>query len=244
MENPHCDNETLEGDIASLELLNEALEKSRNESAASIESVREEFKTQVTRLEGRLTSSINELQRSLREQVRNAVSSRSSLETRINTYKRTLTSSLSSLRSEVSRKHPKERYVYCPSSYTRNPHSKTCIRHFELSKTWSEAKQYCEARGEYLATFETLESSVWFVNLRKTDSAWSSGYEIWVGGQYVSGKWRWRGKTNALADTVYWGRGEPTGRGEYCVSSYEHADYGFNNDECHHRHYFVCEKTR
>ena len=49
----------------------------------------------------------------------------------------------------------------CSSGYKLNPVTRTCIRLVQESVTWHTAKARCEAGGEYLAVFPTLESVQW-----------------------------------------------------------------------------------
>ena len=58
----------------------------------------------------------------------------------------------------------------CPKDYKFNPFSKTCVRLVGEKKTWEDAKSYCEADEEYLATFETVESANWLIHQRKSDA--------------------------------------------------------------------------
>ena len=57
----------------------------------------------------------------------------------------------------------------CPDNYKLDPFAQTCQRLVTLNKQWEDAKNYCEADGEYLATFENTDSALWFVHQRKTD---------------------------------------------------------------------------
>ena len=59
--------------------------------------------------------------------------------------------------------------VKCPDNYKLDPFAQTCQRLVTLNKQWEDAKNYCEADGEYLATFENTDSALWFVHQRKTD---------------------------------------------------------------------------
>lgn len=58
----------------------------------------------------------------------------------------------------------------CPGGYDLNPFSQTCYRLVKIAKNWSQADRYCRTSGEYLATFDTLESIAWFKMLRHTDA--------------------------------------------------------------------------
>ena len=58
----------------------------------------------------------------------------------------------------------------CPNSdYRYNPFSNTCLRYVAESKDYTSAKAACESDGEYLATFENIDSNFWLQNIRKTD---------------------------------------------------------------------------
>lgn len=52
--------------------------------------------------------------------------------------------------------------------YLRNPFSGTDYRLVNISKTWLDARSYCWAARERLATFHTLESVYWMKNIRHT----------------------------------------------------------------------------
>ena len=50
----------------------------------------------------------------------------------------------------------------CDNCYLHNPYTNTCYGLFTQEKTWEDAKQFCEDRGEHLVTFPSAESSIWF----------------------------------------------------------------------------------
>lgn len=61
----------------------------------------------------------------------------------------------------------------CSGDYVLNPISNTCIRLVQKYLTYAEAKADCEAAGEYLAVFPTVDSVQWllkFMNDPKTPS--------------------------------------------------------------------------
>ena len=62
----------------------------------------------------------------------------------------------------------------CPGNYSYNPYSNTCLRAVDKRLSWQQAKEYCEHDGEYLATFETLESVYWLVNHRRREDTGNS----------------------------------------------------------------------
>lgn len=49
----------------------------------------------------------------------------------------------------------------CSLGYFLNPVSSTCIRVVSDPSSWVAAKTDCEASGEHLAVFDTLESVQW-----------------------------------------------------------------------------------
>ena len=63
----------------------------------------------------------------------------------------------------------------CPNdTYRYNPFSNTCLRYVATFTTYTSAKASCESVGEYVATFETLNSHFWLNNIRRTDSGQST----------------------------------------------------------------------
>ena len=59
--------------------------------------------------------------------------------------------------------------IACPKEYKLNPYSDTCIGLIQKTKTWEDAKNYCHSIGEYLVTFKTTDSAIWFIHQRQTD---------------------------------------------------------------------------
>ena len=56
----------------------------------------------------------------------------------------------------------------CSAGYKLNPHSGTCMRFVRTRRKWFDAKSDCERKGEYLATFDTVESASWYRNQQLT----------------------------------------------------------------------------
>ena len=52
--------------------------------------------------------------------------------------------------------------VKCSAEYKLNPYRGTCVRFFRTRKNWFDAKMDCERKGEFLATFDTVESASWY----------------------------------------------------------------------------------
>ena len=59
---------------------------------------------------------------------------------------------------------------WCPSEYTYNPYSRTCIRRVAVKKTWTDAQNYCKVYQDFLITLTSLESFLWFANHLETNS--------------------------------------------------------------------------
>ncbi|XP_067945135.1 C-type lectin Cal-like [Watersipora subatra] len=138
----------------------------------------------------------------------------------------------------------KPKAVECPGNYIRNPYSNTCIRLVTIAKTWQDAYNHCFVSGENLATFETLESAFWLINLRKLNNAWKDNH-LWIGGRRRGVNWQWEGKTKAPIDTLVWANNEPSFRatGEECIGSWTDDNYKFNDFPCGDNFNFICEKS-
>ena len=54
----------------------------------------------------------------------------------------------------------------CGSGYYLNPFSNTCFGARSTGRNWTEAKKYCEDKGEFLATPHSLESASWLQQMR------------------------------------------------------------------------------
>lgn len=60
-----------------------------------------------------------------------------------------------------SHKDSRSADVTCATGYKLNPYRDTCIRFVRESLSWFDAKATCEKSGEFLATFDTVESASW-----------------------------------------------------------------------------------
>ena len=54
----------------------------------------------------------------------------------------------------------------CGSGYYLNPFSNTCFGASSTGRNWTEAKKYCEDKGEFLAAPHSLESASWLQQMR------------------------------------------------------------------------------
>ena len=58
--------------------------------------------------------------------------------------------------------------VTCAAGYKLNPYRGTCMRFVRKLLSWFDAKAECERSGEYLASFDTVESAAWYRNQQLT----------------------------------------------------------------------------
>ena len=70
----------------------------------------------------------------------------------------------------------------CPDPYKYSPCSQTCVRLENQSKSWSEAKQYCESADEHLITFGTPKAAKWLIYVLQTDKGklYFDIYSVWL----------------------------------------------------------------
>ena len=54
----------------------------------------------------------------------------------------------------------------CGSGYYLNPFSNTCFGASSTGRIWTEAKKYCEDKGEFLGAPHSLESASWLQQMR------------------------------------------------------------------------------
>ncbi|XP_067947370.1 C-type lectin Cal-like [Watersipora subatra] len=209
---------------------------------AEVELMVTDLETQQSQQVTRIMTSVSSLNNTVKVNMAEVELALTELETQQSRQEARIMTSVNSLSNTVEQHHAQEVPISCPNSYVRNPYSNTCIGLISQSKSWEDAKNYCENRGEYLATFETLESIFWFVNLRKTHSGWSFDSEVWMGAQKINDVWKWQGKSTGLADTLYWATEEPNDSDEYCLTTFPSRGYQINNSKCTNDHRFVCEK--
>ncbi|XP_067942626.1 C-type lectin lectoxin-Phi1-like isoform X1 [Watersipora subatra] len=111
----------------------------------------------------------------------------------------------------------------CPPGYAYNPFACSCLRIVRQSKTWYEAKAFCEAAGEYLAVLDCVESINWYKNLRMTDPDWKSSW-AWIGGRKTGGKWQWFGRDQKDIILGDWEQVQPSpNANNYCVQTFDHT---------------------
>ena len=59
----------------------------------------------------------------------------------------------------------------CSIGYMHNPYSNTCVRLVQIYKSWYDAKSYCEAAGEHLATFNCIHDAAW-LRMKQLEGMW------------------------------------------------------------------------
>ena len=52
----------------------------------------------------------------------------------------------------------------CPTEYMLSPISSTCYTYAPYSKSWGDAKEYCETTGDKFASFTNPEELTWLTN--------------------------------------------------------------------------------
>lgn len=75
--------------------------------------------------------------------------------------------------------------------------------------------------------------------------AWmsSAGKDIWIGGTKVGGVWKWKGSVDSAIVVADWRADEPNHSSQFCVQMFSQGkDFQWDNDFCHGRKYFMCEK--
>ncbi|XP_067944537.1 uncharacterized protein [Watersipora subatra] len=246
--------ELCSGRVEALELWNEKLEKENKKLNQTLNEIEQRLQNHVNSIKAsndkinslgladtelkmtdkKLNHNITKTAASLEKVSQELVN----LEEKLQESENSTTSSFFELKDALTSYQRKEVLSDCPLNYVRNPYSNTCLVLVAKRETYYSAREFCEARGEYLATFETIESSVWFMNLRRT-LAWKDSPLVIIGAHRENGPWKWTGKVTGLADTLVWGDGKPDrNTRENCVASVPvFADYN-----CYESHHFVCEQ--
>ncbi|KPA08991.1 secreted protein containing C-type lectin domain protein [Candidatus Magnetomorum sp. HK-1] len=96
---------------------------------------------------------------------------------------------------------------------------------FEFNKTsWTNAKQFCEQRGGYLATITSENEQLFITN------NFSNKYWLWLGGTDESNEGSWEWITGE--DWVYtnWHQNEPSGGTEHYLNTYYFPDGTWNDN--------------
>uniref|UniRef100_A0A4W5R207 C-type lectin domain-containing protein n=1 Tax=Hucho hucho TaxID=62062 RepID=A0A4W5R207_9TELE len=105
-------------------------------------------------------------------------------------------------------------------------------------KTWEESRQECLERGADLVIINSREEQTFLFNFH---------LRAWIGltDSVTEKTWKWVDGTSLT--TGYWGTGQPGNKGqEDCVEIYYGQDdpvKTWNDDNCHKKHDWICEKV-
>ncbi|XP_066301471.1 perlucin-like protein isoform X1 [Branchiostoma lanceolatum] len=124
----------------------------------------------------------------------------------------------------------------CPSGYLQ--FRDKCYQFSTTQKQYNDAKAVCVASGGHLAVAKDEATDNFLVNeIRKRGNA-----ETWMGmsDQVEEGVWVWE-DGSALTGWTNWLPGNPSSTGEDCAEWKVVYGFKWNDDECYHTQYFVCE---
>ncbi|CAH1238203.1 COLEC10 [Branchiostoma lanceolatum] len=124
----------------------------------------------------------------------------------------------------------------CPSGYLQ--FRDKCYQFSTTQKQYNDAKAVCVASGGHLAVAKDEATDNFLVNeIRKRGNA-----ETWMGmsDQVEEGVWVWE-DGSALTGWTNWLPGNPSSTFEDCAEWKVVYGFKWNDDECYHTQYFVCE---
>ncbi|GFO41918.1 macrophage mannose receptor 1 [Plakobranchus ocellatus] len=133
----------------------------------------------------------------------------------------------------------------CPSGWTKSPSSGTCIKFYDNSKTWADARTVCQQDGGDLVTIRDANMNQFVEAQRK-----SKGGSYWIGLHDLNkeGDFGWLDETQA-ATFLKWGPGQPNDmksgqytQGQDCVEIGYWDDERWNDKACAETNQFICEK--
>lgn len=103
------------------------------------------------------------------------------------------------------------------------------------SRTWIEAKNFCEERGLYLTTITSLEESMFIENHINNNQ------NYWLGATDSITERSWGWITGELWDYTNWSRGEPNNSGNEDFLEFYGASHKWNDLANFRLHYPLCE---
>ncbi|MBF0337715.1 MAG: C-type lectin domain-containing protein [Nitrospirae bacterium] len=122
-----------------------------------------------------------------------------------------------------------------------NPDNNHSYQRFDASRTWSDAKVYCESIGGHLATVTSASENQYLLdNFCSSDSSNIGKDRCWLGATDTGseGSWKWiTGETWSFTD---WDSGEPNNQGgiENCLVYKQNK---WNDTECTSTYRSLCE---
>ncbi|XP_067419551.1 C-type lectin domain family 17, member A-like [Emydura macquarii macquarii] len=113
---------------------------------------------------------------------------------------------------------------------------RSCYYFSESTKTWADAKAFCLEYTGHLVIVNTKEEQAFLVKNRVT----SRVYWLGLTDQRIEAKWHWVDGSPLTLN--FWSTGEPNdSHGEDCGTM--HTDGRWNDIDCHHTDYWICEKV-
>lgn len=109
----------------------------------------------------------------------------------------------------------------------------TYAKYFDDSKSWQEAKEFCESDGGNLLVAASEESNAFLVQV---------DVPVWIGGKYEQGQWNWVNGEPIDETDERWTAGEPNNSAECMQANYEvDGRKAWDDTRCSVLKPFVCE---
>ncbi|XP_069142567.1 hepatic lectin-like [Argopecten irradians] len=127
----------------------------------------------------------------------------------------------------------------CHPHYTYTASVDVCWKWYGGS--WFEGMATCAEEDSRLVVLDTVDK---LESLRQAINSANENYYYWVGGQFVSGTWKWLDGTPVEMTSTFWGPGEPNRSPSHAnalgwnTNTHGKFDDGVGNSNNRH----ICEK--
>ena len=106
------------------------------------------------------------------------------------------------------------------------------FKYYSDTKTWTDAKAFCEELGGHLATSTSTEKQAFIETLTNSNACW-------LGGQKVSNTWQWI--TGETWNYTNWNNGEPNDTASDGMATQIYASGKWDDTDVYNSKKFICE---